>query len=74
MTTTNIPCVHHWIIEPANGATSPGACVLCFEIREFSNSVDHLDGWNGESGKSFKNKEIQRARQETIDIQQTVTN
>ena len=30
--------VHHWIIEAANGATSPGVCRVCGLEKEFSNS------------------------------------
>ena len=30
--------VHHWMIEVANGATSPGVCRLCGLEKEFSNS------------------------------------
>ena len=32
-----VKCIHHWIIEPANGATSMGVCKLCGAEREFSN-------------------------------------
>jgi len=34
---TPIQCAHHWLIEPAKGPTSIGACKLCGEVREFSN-------------------------------------
>jgi len=34
------PCVHHWIIEPANGPVSKGVCVTCDEIKDFKNFVD----------------------------------
>jgi hypothetical protein len=30
-------CAHHWIIEPAMGATSMGVCKLCGAVKEFSN-------------------------------------
>ena len=35
--------VHHWIIEVANGATSPGVCRLCGAEKEFSNSPPEGD-------------------------------
>ncbi len=31
-------CKHHWIIEPANGATSMGVCKVCQAEMEFYNS------------------------------------
>lgn len=40
-------CRHHWLIESPHGATSWGACKLCGERREFTNSAaDAL--WEGE--------------------------
>jgi hypothetical protein len=39
-------CRHHWLIESPHGATSWGACKVCGERREFSNSAsDAL--WEG---------------------------
>ncbi len=35
-------CAHHWIIETADGPVSKGACRLCGEEREFSNSVQFM--------------------------------
>jgi len=35
-----IPCVHHWIIEPANGPVSQGACQVCGEVRGFKNFIE----------------------------------
>jgi len=32
-------CVHHWIIEPAEGKTSQGRCEKCQEVRAFDNSI-----------------------------------
>lgn len=32
------PCVHHWLIAPPGGPTSPGRCLLCDEVREFANA------------------------------------
>ena len=35
-----IPCAHYWIIEPANGPVSQGACQVCGEVRGFKNSIE----------------------------------
>ena len=37
-------CVHHWLIEPANGAESAGVCRRCGQRRQFRNSTEAL-GW-----------------------------
>lgn len=45
-------CVHHWVIETPQGATSLGRCKLCGEIREFRNSAaDTL--WEGDPMSSI---------------------
>ena len=36
-------CCHHWIIEPADGPVSLGACRFCHESREFKNSVAEVE-------------------------------
>ena len=36
-------CLHHWIIETANGPTSPGVCRNCQESKLFNNSIVDLD-------------------------------
>ena len=36
-------CCHHWIIETADGPISRGMCRLCFETREFRNSIVDMD-------------------------------
>ena len=38
-TKTAPECVHHWVIEPANGPVSEGRCKRCEVTRDFSNSV-----------------------------------
>ena len=37
---TQSTCCHHWIIETADGPFSLGYCQLCFETKEFKNSLD----------------------------------
>ncbi len=44
---TGTRCLHHWIIDVANGPVSKGKCRLCGEEREFSNYTDPWGGgWN----------------------------
>jgi hypothetical protein len=40
--------VHHWVIEPANGVTSPGVCQLCGAEKEFTNTIDdnQIHAWS----------------------------
>ncbi len=33
-------CRHHWVIQPADGPVSNGACQVCGETREFKNYVE----------------------------------
>lgn len=43
------PCLsgetHYWIIETAQGKTSPGRCKYCHETQSFENSVESKPGW-----------------------------
>ena len=32
-------CLHHWVIEPANGRYSRGVCRKCHEAKAFENSI-----------------------------------
>jgi hypothetical protein len=41
-------CCHHWVIGPAEGATSRGVCRLCGKEREFSNDMQICPDENGE--------------------------
>lgn len=41
-------CCHHWMIQPASGPVSDGACQVCGETREFKNYVGSPGEW-GES-------------------------
>lgn len=33
-------CQHHWVIQAADGPTSPGVCRECGETRDFKNYVE----------------------------------
>jgi len=39
-------CVHHWVIDPPNGAVSQGSCKTCGEKKEFRNSFEY-SSWYG---------------------------
>ena len=38
-------CAHYWVIEPANGPMSRGVCQVCWEVRDFSNTVENPDSF-----------------------------
>ncbi|MCI0812069.1 MAG: hypothetical protein J4O10_11015 [Chloroflexi bacterium] len=46
-------CRHHWVIQPADGPVSIGACQICGETREFKNYVESAT-W-GDSRIASKN-------------------
>lgn len=35
-------CIHHWVIQPPNGRTSPGVCKRCGEHRDFANANESV--------------------------------
>ena len=37
-------CIHHWVIDSAEGAKSGGRCKHCGEQRRFSSSLE-ADAW-----------------------------
>ena len=36
----SLVCRHHWLIQAADGPTSPGICRICGEARDFKNYVE----------------------------------
>ena len=48
-------CVHHWVIDPPNGAVSQGHCKACGETKEFRNSFEY-SSWYGNKAPGPKNK------------------
>jgi len=52
-------CVHHWLIETADGPLSHGQCQHCGEEREFQNFISGMD-WSLNSAAT--NIEQQRQR------------
>ncbi|MQF81554.1 MAG: hypothetical protein FI735_05510 [SAR202 cluster bacterium] len=51
---TDKGCVHHWVIEPPNGAVSQGHCKACGESKEFRNSFEY-SSWYGNKSPGPKN-------------------
>jgi len=37
-------CIHHWLIEPANGPISNGTCKTCKEQKSFTNTEPYRTG------------------------------
>ena len=46
-------CVHHWVIDPPNGAVSKGRCKVCGEEKEFRNSFEY-SSWYGNKSPGAK--------------------
>ena len=46
-------CVHHWVIDPPNGAVSKGRCKACGEEKEFRNSFEY-SSWYGNKSPGAK--------------------
>jgi hypothetical protein len=45
-------CVHHWVIDPPNGAVSQGSCKVCGEAKEFRNSFEYSSWYGNKSPES----------------------
>lgn len=58
-------CRHHWVIQPADGPVSNGACQICGETREFKNYVESAT-W-GDSRIASKNSSSSAAVESTSD-------
>lgn len=62
---TVVACHHHWVIQPADGPVSNGACQICGESREFKNYVESAT-W-GDSRIASKNSSVPVGVQSTSD-------
>ena len=62
-------CRHHWVIQPADGPVSNGACQICGETREFKNYVESAT-W-GDSRIASKNSAVSTAVESTSDDDDT---
>ena len=58
-------CRHHWVIQPADGPVSNGACQVCGESREFKNYVESAT-W-GDSRIASKNSSASTSVESTSD-------
>ena len=58
-------CRHHWVIQPADGPVSNGACQICGETREFKNYVESAT-W-GDSRIASKNSSASTTVESTSD-------
>ena len=58
-------CRHHWVIQPADGPVSNGACQICGETRDFKNYVESAT-W-GDSRIASKNSAASASVQSTSD-------
>ena len=58
-------CRHHWVIQPADGPVSNGACQICGESREFKNYVESAT-W-GDSRIASKNTSASATVESTSD-------
>ena len=58
-------CRHHWVIQPADGPVSTGACQICGESREFKNYVESAT-W-GDSRIASKNSSASAGVESTSD-------
>ena len=54
-------CCHHWVIQPAVGPVSEGACQKCGEVREFKNSLDYEADWTNrrETARTYAPRAVQ---------------
>ena len=58
-------CRHHWVIQPADGPVSIGACQICGESRDFKNYVESAT-W-GDSRIASKNTSATAGAESTSD-------
>jgi len=42
---------HHWIIDSPQGPRSSGICKVCFDRRDFENSLEDSVRWKGSSAR-----------------------
>ena len=64
-------CCHHWVIQPADGPVSDGACQVCGETREFKNYVEAAT-W-GDSRTTGKGSAASATSEATSDDEDTTS-
>ncbi len=59
-------CLHHWVIEPADGPISEGVCRKCAEVKTFANYVERHD-WSNQGDptpSASPGRDLKRSRPE----------
>ena len=59
-------CCHHWVIGPADGATSKGRCRLCGKEREFRNDMQACLEGNGDD-RNYRRRPVKQIRHQVQD-------
>ena len=54
--TTHDKCIHHWIIDIAEGPVSKGECKLCRKTSNFTNSI-WVDSFGSPQGFDYWHKD-----------------
>ncbi len=59
-------CLHHWVIETADGPTSEGVCRKCAEVKTFANYVEQHNWSNQADAKPSASqvRDLKRSRPE----------
>ena len=65
---TELPCAHHWIIDPAEGNTSWGECQKCHLQGEFKNSIAIDNSGNWVEAAKAKRKALEDSRPLVADV------
>ncbi len=50
-------CLHHWVIEPAEGPTSEGVCQKCAEVKTFANYVEQ-NTWSNQGNPTTSASQV----------------
>ena len=54
-------CCHHWVIQPADGPLSEGACQNCGEVRTFTNYVER-HAWSNQGDPTPSTSQVRDKR------------
>ena len=50
-------CLHHWVIETADGPTSEGICRKCAEVKTFANYVEQ-NTWSNQGNPTTSASQV----------------
>ncbi len=59
-------CLHHWVIETADGPTSEGVCQKCAEVKTFANYAQQ-NSWSNQrdsTPSASQCRDLKRSRSE----------